>query len=194
MKCSALPMRNHGRNRVMKCSPVPFRLQLHAEVSITWRCKAMHCTDCCSLHTHARNQVTTAWGFQNCTASVHCPSLFILILYANKQCQNTRSISLYCESVSGALKAMVSPSPHHQTALQNFLYSKDSFNAVPYLDHCLLWRNQSQSFAKRIGRSTVHCNLPVLNRRLRKCLHACQNKLWEAMLAGVTRTNVLGIR
>ena len=149
MKCSALPMRNHGRNRVMKCSPVPCRLQLHAEVSITWRCKAMNCTDCCSLSTHARNQVSTAWDFLNCAESVRCSSFFMMNLYNSKQCRYTRSLSMYCESVSGALNAVVSPSPHHPTALADFSYSKDSLSAVTYLDRCPLWRNQSQSFAER---------------------------------------------
>ena len=149
MKCSPLPMRKFRRNRVMKCSPVPCRMQHHAELSITWQCKAMHCTDCCSLSTHARNQVSTAWDFLNCVESVRCSSFFMMNLYNSKQCRYTRSLSMYCESMSDALNAVVSPSPDHPKAFADFSYSKDTLSAVTNLDHCPLWRNQSQSFAER---------------------------------------------
>ena len=118
--------------------------------------QAMHCIDCCSLSTHARNQVSTAWDFPNCTAGVLCSSFFMMNLYNSKQCRNAWSLSMCRESMSGALKAVVRPSPHHPTAPTDFSHSKVSSSSVTYIEHCPLWRDHgcSELDLKKIRHAT----------------------------------------
>ena len=103
-------------------------------------------------------------------------------LYNGKQCRYTRSLSMYYESVSGALHAVVSPSPDYPKAFADFSYSKDTLSAVTNLDRCPLWRNQSQSFAERATMTYAYLSGSFFFASI-----AWNNAIWDECVVEVVR-------